>query len=56
MVSSHLHLGFASSYFPSLFPDKNTYASLISAIHTTFSAYPVSLDLINRMVLCQQYK
>ena len=46
IISSHLHLGIPSNLFPSGFPTKTLYTSLLSHIRATCLAHLIILDLI----------
>ena len=50
ILSSHLRLGFASGLVPSDLPAKILYASLLSPIRATCSAYLSLCDLIIRII------
>ena len=56
ILSSHLRLGLPYGLFPSGFPTKIFYTSLISPIHATCPAHLILLYLITRTPFCEQYR
>ena len=55
ILSSHLRLGLRSGLFPTVFPTKTLYTSLLSPIRATCPAYPIILDFITRTILGEEY-
>ena len=56
ILSSHLNLGLPSGVFPSGFPTKTLYASLLSPIRATCPAHHIILDFITRKILAEEYR
>jgi len=56
ILSSHLCLGLPSSLFPSGFPTKFLYTSLLSPIRATCSAHLILLNFITRIILGEEYR
>ena len=56
ILSSHLRLGLPYGLFPSGFPTKIFYTSLISPIHATCPAHLILLYLITRTIFGEQYR
>ena len=56
ILSSHLRLGFPSGLFPSGFPTKILYTSLLSPKRTTCPSHLIHLDFITRIVIGEQYR
>ena len=56
ILSSHLHLGLPSGFFPPGFPTKTLYTPLPSAIRVTCRAYLILLDFITRTILGEEYR
>ena len=56
ILSSHLHLGLLSCLFPSRFPTRILYTTLLSPIRATLPAHPIILDFITRTILGEQYR
>ena len=56
ILSFHLSLGLPSGLFPSGFPTKTLYASLLSLIRVTSPAHLILLDLITRVIFGEQYR
>jgi len=55
VLSSHLRLGLPSGLFPSGFPIKTLYTSLLSSIRATCPAHLILLDFITRTILGEEY-
>ena len=55
ILSSHPSLSLASGLFPSGFPTKTQYASLLSPICATRSAHAVLLDFIKHVIFGEEY-
>ena len=57
LLSSHLHLGLPSGLFPTDFPTKTLYTTLLLIpIRPTCPAHLIFLDLITRTILAEAYK
>ena len=56
ILSSHLRVGLPSGLFPSGFPTKTLYTSLLSPIRATCPAQHILLDFITRPILGEQYR
>ena len=56
ILSSHLSLGLPSGLFPSVFPNKTLYTSLLSRIHATCPAHLILLDFNTRIRLGDAYR
>jgi hypothetical protein len=56
ILSTHLHLGLPSGLYPSGFPTDILYVFILSAIRDTCPAYLILLDLINLILLGEEYK
>jgi len=54
VIYSHLRLGLPSGLFPSGFPNKTLYMSLLSPIRATCLAHLILLDFITRTILGEQ--
>jgi hypothetical protein len=54
ILSTHLHLGLPSVLFPSVFHTNNLYTFLF-AIHATWPAHLILLDLIVLIILGEEY-
>ena len=55
ILSSHLCVGLPSAPFPSGFPTKTLYTTLLSPIHATFPAHLILLHFITRTIFGEQY-
>ena len=55
IITSHLCLGLPSGLFPSVFPTKPPYTSLLSPTLATCTVYLI-LDSITRMIFGEQYR
>jgi len=56
ILSSHLRLGLWSGLFPSDFPTKPLYTSLLSPKRARCSAHPIIFDLTTRIIFSEQYR
>jgi len=56
ILSSHLSLGLPSGLFPSGFPTKTLYMTLLSPICATCPTHLILLDCITRTILGEQYR
>ena len=56
ILSSHLSLGLPNGLFPSGFPTKSLYTTLLSAIRATCPARLILLDLITRTISGEDYR
>ena len=56
ILSTHLRLGLPSGLFPSGFPTKNLYTSLLSSVRATCPAQLILVDFITRTIFGEQYK
>ena len=56
ILSSHLHLGFPSDFFPSGFPTTTLYTPLLSTIRAICHAHLINLEIITRTLLDEQYR
>jgi len=56
ILSSHLRLGLPSVLFPSGFPTKTLYTSLLSPKRATCHAHLILLDFITRTIFGEQYR
>ena len=56
MLSSHLRLGLPSGLFPSGYPTKTLYKTLIAPIRATFPAHFIVLDFITQIIFGEQYR
>ena len=54
LLSSHLHLGLPSDFFPSGFPTKTLYIPILPPICATCPAYPILLDFIAWKIFGEQ--
>ena len=52
ILSSHLWLCLTSGLFPSGFPNKTPYATILSSVLATRPAHLILLDLITRIIFC----
>jgi len=55
ILSSHLRQVLPSGTFPSGFPTKTLYTSLLSPIRSTCPAHPILLDVITWRMSCEEY-
>jgi len=56
ILSSHLCLGLPSGLFPSGFPTKTLYISLLYSIHATCPTHLILLDLITWIIFGEEYR
>ena len=56
MLHCHLRLGLPSGLFPSGFPYKTLYTTILASIRATCRAHPIFLDLITRPIFGKQYR
>ena len=56
ILSSHRRLGLPSGLFPSGFPTKTPYTTLLSLIRSTWPAHLILHDFITRTILGEQYR
>jgi hypothetical protein len=56
ILSSHLRMGFPSGYFPSGFPTKTLYTSILPPKRATCTAHLILLDLITRTIMGEEYR
>ena len=55
ILSSHLHLGFPSVLFPTGFPTKTLFTTLLSSMCATCPTQLIFFDFITRTILGEQY-
>jgi len=55
ILSSHLRLGLPSDLFPSGFPTKTLYTSVLYPIRATCSSHFILLDLTILIIFCEEY-
>jgi hypothetical protein len=55
ILSSYIHLSFASGFFPSGFLTKILYAFLIYFMHATWHAHLILLDMITVIIFGKEY-
>jgi len=56
ILSSNLRLGLPSGLFPSGFPTKSLYKSLLSPIRCKCPAHLIHVDLITRIIFGEEYR
>jgi len=56
ILSSYLCLGLLSGLFPSGFPSKSLYKTLLSPTCASFPPHPILLDLITRIIFGEEYR